>query len=857
MNLDQIAYQLKTLPRFVDLHLSTNEYFDWYSVVKLQASDVNFVQLVKNCQKKDLLPELQEIYAVTKLNDAKNDVLMKKVILWDLEQQFGNVKYDNSKIIISIENEKKKFEQKYNAQPILLQQFNFTSTTIETTTFFLSTNLNSSQIFDQVKICNDIPILIYNNFVKIKPNYITEYIPKIELDSCYLYMNSFWIKFKNSKENEGICKFTLKQKYPFQKIEEKFEEHCPMLKYKCIKSTFQGNFYFPNLLLCWTSFYEICLNEFHDIVQDEKVISSKDVLKIFIDKNTKITLNITQKIVCNSSKISRLFGIDTFSIGSYYIKCTFSNVEDLTLLETVKTKLSKIMYYSQEQSSKILNEYKKILKSNQKQFLKIIPSVKPIDLKPLSSNKILRQRVPEVFVTDYPRKCLHLPRILDENENKLNAIKFPIYNEPTLPRWYSCDHHKDAIYPGLRKNPLENKEKFPYIPCCYVSEQKTKIGSDYRKYYNGENRKKYKKPSENVVYTTNRILPNGVYGEIPLQLRKTFFSLEDSYFRLGVQHANDSFIKCLEVATKKSCPKVVTTFFDPVDNFREMEEFFGVSIILFENDKENSVMCQINKTEMYLPLFSWKKDIVIILKNYGSAADLSENAQCELVCKNNFIFSKKETKKLRYLYDTFNNILRVKPKTDVISQFILNSNMVYKLKLLDGSEFLCDPLHPIYPNIDQNNESTNGKNVVDNFLKSSKQYQEELIKACLNKSENEALINYVSKLSNRSKNWIINTPKKINLETTKEYISFINLENYLEYQKSKNTIVLEDKRIDKKPLKLTYFKEEDIINLENFELFCISNINLNYYKYFSFKTNSASTKIVKIDKNWYKDERNT
>lgn len=115
------------------------------------------------------------------------------------------------------------------------------------------------------------------------------------------------------------------------------------------------------------------------------------------------------------------------------------------------------------------------MKSNQKQFLKIIPSVKPIDLKPLSSNKILRQRVPEVFVTDYPRKCLHLPRILDENENKLNAIKFPIYNEPTLPRWYSCDHHKDAIYPGLRKILWKIKKNFHTFHVVMLVNRKQKL----------------------------------------------------------------------------------------------------------------------------------------------------------------------------------------------------------------------------------------------------------------------------------------------------------------------------------------------------------------------------------------------
>ena len=56
---------------------------------------------------------------------------------------------------------------------------------------------------------------------------------------------------------------------------------------------------------------------------------------------------------------------------------------------------------------------------------------------------------------------------------------------PVTPRLYTCDieTHK---YIGLRANDLQNKDLFPYVPCCFARDQFTRKGSAYREYFNNE-----------------------------------------------------------------------------------------------------------------------------------------------------------------------------------------------------------------------------------------------------------------------------------------------------------------------------------------------------------------------------------
>ena len=84
----------------------------------------------------------------------------------------------------------------------------------------------------------------------------------------------------------------------------------------------------------------------------------------------------------------------------------------------------------------------------------------------------LKDIAPEVFAIGYPSKCLYKPTIVGDeeaiilSEQGTQVMSFPIDNSNgIIPRNYICDHPKHK-YPGLRDNPLSNRDLVPFLPCC-------------------------------------------------------------------------------------------------------------------------------------------------------------------------------------------------------------------------------------------------------------------------------------------------------------------------------------------------------------------------------------------------------
>lgn len=884
-DLESIAYSMQTLPRFVDKHKITEEYFDWLKLIEQQCLEAEFSQLTLNCTNKSLLNELKELYIATCLKECEKDRMLRNVITWQLEQQFGS--FNHSRILIGVESEKRKFfsifEKNIEKRKLLENHFSTTTITIEQTNYILKTNIIAEKIFTNLTPNEKIPILIYKESVKVYPSFKNfenfQYPTKLDENSCFiLHEYGFWIRFYEEKE-VNKCQFNLKQSTRknifFKDVVDLLNSFNLNFTYEIEKSVFQGVFYFPNLLLDWLSFLDHTMTDsnFEYIVFDEKNISTKEwyILKIFIN-NEAISINVSQKIVLNHSKILRLYGSENFPVGSYYVKVSFHGIEDLSLIETIKLKISKNFYYSQHNSC--LSEYLKILKT----FKPKLPKAKPEDLKLFNTNKQLKQKAPEIFVTDYPRKCLHLPRILEDSENKSFAIKFPINGEPSKSRWYGCDHHAEAKFPGLRRNPLKNKDKFPVIPCCYIADQKVKPGSEYRKYYSNEVVEKTKRNHENVIFTTNRILPEKVFGTLPVKLLPTFYDINNKkYFRFGVHHSNDSLLTCLQLATGKDKPNIEwvqnnlyyckqeinfnhinqSEFVDPIIYYRLMEEWFDVSIILFENEKDDSKMMNINPDNSYYANFEWKDSIVLILKNFGVVADVNKYPQCELICEGpkespKFIFSKNETIKLRRIFDKYNNITRVVRVLDTYKchQFINEHGHVYKL-IHNLGAIVFDPLQPIYLNVPIKTDDITD-NIIDNYIHLQHMYETELKTACLtNTSKYDEILDFSKTLSEKSRDWIAKQSDSFAQEYNSKYIYFTSFKTFEHYIKHCCKIKFSDPRIENnRIIYLETILEEDLKKLTSFKLYSLSKLNSNYIKEYLFEDSSENL-IINIDNNWY------
>lgn len=868
------AFKNNSLPRFIDRHESTKELFDWISLLKNQYLDLNFNQLSVN---KIIKNELKDIYVAFMYQEITNNTLMKNVILWELETQFGTVPIEKN-ILKQINSEIKAFkishQEKINREKLLEHYIPFTKTLIDQTTYRFQINIKPEQIFSELNICTRIPLIIYQNNVKVLPNFRYFHYPKnIETDCCYIFYSNVWIKIAENGTCHLQTKHNVRKTLFFKDFIDYIKLSFKDFEYKINESIFQGSFYFPNLLLDKISFFHHILLDpnLNYIVLDERNITRKDwfILKIFLSK--KIHINCSQKKVMHNSKILRLFGSDDFSIDSPYFKISFNNVEDISFIETLKLKLAKCLYFVLHNDVRPM--YTKYINIQVK-----LPIVKTIENKHCKSNKQLKQKVPELFVTDYPRKCLHLPRILEEKDD--NAIQFPIKNEPGKPRWYSCDHHKKAIFPGLRKNTLQNKHLFPVIPCCYIADQRKKQSSEYRKYYNNEPNGKIQRSNEYIIFTTNRILPKNIFGTLPINLESTFFNCENkTFFRFGVEHSGNSILDCCSHATgveKPSIDYIKSNYFyykqelnlqneslndnylNPNILYRLLEEWYDVSIILFENVKEISNITKINKNNLYYSGFEWKSKVICIIKNKGLEADLNEYDQCELVCqdckeKAIFVFQYEHVKNICKLFDEVNHITRIKKETNVKEQYITSSGFTYKIIKENNSEMFCEPLHPVY--LKKIVEKVKTISDVEKYKDLKAEFKKELRKYCL-KEEN--VPNYlkpmIEKLSDKSKKWISEENILYEPKYSTEYLIFKKEKDYSFYINFQNHTRFSDKRVcDGKILYIKEIEVDETIfdNYESFVIFSLSKENKLYFKKFFKEDSQSSTIFINIDHDWY------
>jgi hypothetical protein len=211
-----------------------------------------------------------------------------------------------------------------------------------------------------------------------------------------------------------------------------------------------------------------------------------------------------------------------------------------------------------------------------------------------------------LFVANYSRVCPHIPSPSPDNAGRDDgsAIEFPKGSG----KWYVCT---DPVYkyPGVRENTLANSQVYPYIPCCFKTDQRTK--PKFRKYYmeDGEQTLQIR------LITTDKLLAPDFFGVLPPLVNELFLSFdpENVYVRYGVSSTPQSFLDCISLATgrrvtRARIPSLVNiavcaqenpgllvseieqsvkhadTYFSPRHYVRLLEEVFGVNIYIFDKD---------------------------------------------------------------------------------------------------------------------------------------------------------------------------------------------------------------------------------------------------------------------------------
>lgn len=305
---------------------------------------------------------------------------------------------------------------------------------------------------------------------------------------------------------------------------------------------------YPNQTILIPVWAELCMNDpfFNKIVAlNESIRASNIKLNAYTYVlNTSDILSIAMK----QTDKANMYGME--DEGSNYIRV---RVKAKTIADSLKYQkiLGRLFTLYNNQKDLILTEYRKYLgpKFLKNEETKLI--VRPRKLEKLE----LRAVAPEIFLPTYSRKCLKRPTIITKEQAKVyrqnrekQVMEFPAHGESTK-RYYVCDHTSHP-YPGLRDNTLENKKKFPYIPCCYTKDQ-NREGTKF-KYYYAQTQVKDKNNAIQDIFISGKTMPPGIPGTLPPNIKELFSLIEPNpeyqFVRVGSNITKSSLLECVMLA---------------------------------------------------------------------------------------------------------------------------------------------------------------------------------------------------------------------------------------------------------------------------------------------------------------------
>lgn len=739
---------------------SINEYDDIFKLF------IAFNKLLEQTKDKSMLSSFI-LFLKSTIND-KYIPNINRIDIYQLWEERKEIREYINRQIISNEEENKLIIEKNN---ILEQKANlsFTEFELETIKFKLFLNIKNIsiiEIFNLIQLNPRCPFATFNNFYKINKDNIpceswdisleNDILVKIcqlsslPINSCYESYSDVIISIDISLDIVTVdMELNTTTKNISQELFiESFLSIFPSIQdLKVInieENLVKGCFYFPKSKINNYIFSDLIMNDklfssMMAIDEHQKATKLKNSIYIhfFNEKIGEISANITGKKAEKGDPILRGKDIiDVFKYNSYYVRVLISNAKNKKSILMFQDIFSKLLSIYYDKYDEIFNYYKNFIPTfGDKIYMKI--KVKENDnIKPT-----LKDIAPEVFLSNYTKKCNNKPTIISDDEveeelkNGKKVMRYPISNnEGFIPRNYICNH-LSSPYPGLRDNPLENNYLVPYLPCCFKRDQSTIEGGIYRHYFNGEDLKSIIKKQQNIILT-NKFTPLNWYGFLPENIIKMFNTFDDrkdySFIRKGVSNPKSSFLECvLEALDKDNIlnmnDKDRTIFLEKERNKlsnkpflckQEMYDFTTEEIInkikdpniyldpqYFINLLETTYDCNIyifNRNNMnisadlMLPRFlegyyKTKKEgkCVLIYQHMGSISDNATEPRCELIMRwketdeNDVEYSLNQNS-IVYgsINDIFNKLrLFYKLKTEVKETFFPINN--YKIKIIE------------------------------------------------------------------------------------------------------------------------------------------------------------------------------
>lgn len=602
------------------------------------------------------------------------------------------------------------------------------------------------EIFNLIILNDNIPFAACNNFYKV----LKDFIPPIKWKNLFDKSKSYKDQFRNIDRQKNIILKILNEKKVKNidtytqiliNIKEIENENCKIninLKYnkyniskekikKNILSIFEkaeiidekdnslnGLFYIPLQSLNKEVMLELIMNDplFSSLlVVNEMFIGSTDRASIHIYfENTiigKVTFKITLQKIDDKNNILNKLNKKLYPVNSSYLRIKITKAGDLNKVELFQNLLSKLITIYNDKCNEIINKY------INEYYVDIGNCEDKFEY-------IENEYEPELFPTGYKSICQKpvRPSIISEEEAKIaieegkNVLKFPKEETHGIsPKYFICNNPERPkfVNPGLFVNTLENKDKFPYLPCCYKAIQTDK--PEYLNYYGDREIEieKISKKGAQDVYKTRKIMEPGSHGILPTNINKLFFLSDENalYFRQGVLRDKNSFINCVlnSLQLKKSPeklrkkefikPEYISSckqemydyteeeiikliinndvYFDPKLFIHILELYFNCNIFLFSYENNGKLILP-RHTKGY---FKNKNNnvCIFIFEHMGSQADKAEYPQCELIIKQPDI-KKKNTIDI-FDYDDKESQYIIKYFNKINTSYILNRHITF------------------------------------------------------------------------------------------------------------------------------------------------------------------------------------
>lgn len=697
---DNVEHMLKKLSIFdlISLYITFNN-----DIKEVARNELMYPGFFKDPKIQEIYNEANELVKksidIKNINDiwlrknAINETLKEEIALnkeeWIDDPEFpknilaGFKKFENEKELqfTEFEKEKVKFELELNIQNI--------SSILE--------------LFNNLKLNSDIPFATTNYFYKI----FKEFTPPLEWSNLFDRSKTFYDKYKNIDRNNTIIlkvlenkkkdiysesfiiiednKIKVKLEYNINNIKEKDinpEKYNQILIEKILRifdieknsilderiTEVNGVFYFPFETFDKYVMMDLILNDklFSNLLSiNEKRISKKDSVYVYFEntKIGKISATLTPKLV---DDIELFKNKELFPKNSEYIRVKINKAENFDKVKYFQSILSKLLSIYGKKQDEITVFYSPFVKINIKKEIEEEEDIteKLEDLEPSLfitgySSDVCQKKTQPTYISDE-----EADELLIDKENEKFIIKFPKEQiDDVISRYYSCNS-EEYPYPGLKKNKLENNDKFPYLPCCYPVDQTNK--KNYRNYYFEEEIEEVKGKFQNV-YKTRKILDSGAFGYLPENLNKAFSIVDRTgiYYRRGVDRNQSSFLSCLLVAFNKSTinlrrirermstPEFAASckqemydydidkimekiknpneYLDPKLFLHLLEVYFDCNIFIFVPG-DNGKMILPRHIKGYYKNRNEKK-CVFIYEHMGSSIDKAEYPQCELIVR--------------------------------------------------------------------------------------------------------------------------------------------------------------------------------------------------------------------------------